>query len=491
LTGDGEVVGRRRRSLGVRLLWLAVILACLGGLAGAGGVVAFLVMQERTPREWAPYLERRADRHRSVIVDATGLVTGWLMAADRLAVAEPVPVPPALGASPARSGAVPPGRLRPVDSQAALEAAVASAVPGDVIVLRSGTYKVGGWSAIKLSRPGTPAAPITLRAARLGDAVIETVLVETFKLSAPHWRIENLVVRGACGGHSDCEHAVHVVGGAAGTVIRNNRFEDFNAQIKVNGEGGLFPDNGVIEGNTLTNAAARETENPITPIDLVAASGWRVSGNFIADFVRASEQKATYGAFFKGEGENNVMERNLVVCEWKLRGLRGQRIGLSLGGGGTGMGVRRLEGRTGFEQTGGVIRDNLIANCSDDGIYINQSARSVIDRNTLLDTAGIDVRFVESSATVTANIVDGAIRARDGATLRGGDNDVPPLLGLFVGWHPQRGHFRDPAKLDLTWAREPEYLADPEQRTDLCGQPRGPQSPRGAFAFFGPCLTGQ
>jgi nitrous oxidase accessory protein NosD len=473
---------------------MALILACLGCVAGIVAIATVLQHLGRTPREWAAYLPHRALGHRPLIVNAVDLTTAWLLRADRLVQSEPMRLPASLGASADRSGPAPQGRLIPVVSLQELAQAAANAQPGDIIQLASGHYHFGGYS-IKFNQPGTAAAPITVRAARLDDAVIETDAVETFHIAAPFWVVENLSMRGVCGDHSDCEHAIHVVGGATGVVIRNNRFQDFNAHIKINGEDGHFPDNGVIEGNTLTDTAPRATGNPVTPIDLVAASGWHISGNIIADFVRGDDANATYGAFVKGAGEANVMERNLVVCEWKLRGVPGQHVGLSLGGGGTDLYARRDEGRSGFEQIGGVIRDNLIASCDDDGIYLNRAARSVIDHNTLLDTAGIDARFVETSATVTANIVDGTVRARDGASLRSSDNATPFLLGLFAGWHPQRRLFADPATLDLTWRTAPARLPGDNPgvdtpRIDLCGRQRGTESAPGAFDDFARCLSG-
>jgi hypothetical protein len=474
-----------------RLLRLLVVLACLGAASGGAVAGVFLVQMGRTPREWAPYLQRRALRHRPLIVNTVNLVAWWLIHADRLTLSAPFKLPASLGASVDRSGTAPDGRLRLVSSLPELGQAVADAQPGDVIQLAPGQYRADGYYAIKFARAGTAAAPITLRAAQLGDAVIQSNMVETFKVSAPFWHFENLSMRGVCGNHSDCEHAIHVVGGATDVLIRNNRFQDYNAQIKVNGENGQFPDRGVIEGNSLTDTVPRDTGNPITPIDLVAASGWRIRGNIIADFVRADDGQPTYGAFVKGAGEDNVMERNLVVCEWKLRGVAGEHIGLSLGGGGTDPGARREEGRSGLEQLGGVIRDNLIASCSDDGIYLNRAARSVVDHNTLLDTAGVDARFVETSAVVTANIVDGAIRARDRATLRAEDNAVPFLLSLFAGWHRQRGFFADPATLDLTWRKQPDRLPDSDPRIDLCGRQRGGESVPGAFDDFAGCLNAQ
>jgi hypothetical protein len=445
-------------------------------------------MKGAPPREWAPYLQRRAMEHRPLIVASTNLVAAWLLHADRLPHSAPVKIPSALGAAVDRSGPVPVGRLRLVWSMPALAQAVATAEPGDVIQLQPGRYRFEGYP-IRADKPGTAAAPITVRAARLDDAVIESNAVETFKVAAPFWRFENLTMRGVCPDHTDCEHALHVVGAATDIVIRNNRFGDYNAQIKVNGEGGQFPDRGVIEGNTLTDTTPRVTTNPVTPIDLVAASDWRVSNNFIADFARGVEGRATYGAFFKGAGERNVFQRNLVVCEWKLHDGQNPHVGLSLGGGGTDPGVSRDLGRTGFEQIAGVIRDNLIVMCNDDGIYLNRAARSLVSHNTLLDTAGIDARFVETSATIDANIVDGVIHGRDGASVRRQNNAAPFLPVLFAGLHPQRGYFTDPATLDLTWRNAPDRLPGQTPAIDLCGRQTGVESRPGAFDDFAFCLA--
>jgi hypothetical protein len=473
-----------------RLVWLFVVLVCLGAVTGGVAIGAVLLHTGRTPREWAPYLQRRALRHRPLIINTVDLVAAWLIYADRLAPFEPFPLPASLGASADRSGPPATGRLRPVASLQSLHDAIVAAQPGDVIQLQPGRYHLEG-GAVLITQAGTATAPITLRAARFGDVTIESDMLETFKIQAPFWRIENLIMQGVCGDHSGCEHAFHVVGGATDIVFRNNLFKDYNAQIKINGEDGKWPDRGLIEGNTFTDTAPRVTFNPITPIDMVGASGWHIRSNIITDFVRDGGDMATYGAFVKGAGEGNVLERNLVVCEWKLHNIEGPHVGLSLGGGGTGTDMRREMGRTGLEQTGGIVRDNLILRCDDDGIYLNRAARSVIEHNTLLDTAGIDARFVETSAVVTANIVDGAVKARDGATLTGSGNATPPLLELFAGLHPQRGYFRDPASLDLAWRQRPAEVSGGSPRVDLCGRQQGEQASPGAFADFSDCLAGQ
>jgi hypothetical protein len=159
-----------------------------------------------------------------------------------------------------------------------------------------------------------------------------------------------------------------------------------------------------------------------------------------------------------------------------------------VGGGGTWPdAVTRDLGASGLEQTNGVIRDNLIAFCNDVGIYVNKGRRSVVAHNTLLDTAGIGVRFPESSADVVGNVVDGTILARDGGLLRERDNVGTPLLGLFVGLHPVRELYRDVGRLDLRWRERPGQVTIAEWRADLCGVERMGRAMPGAFEDFGPC----
>jgi len=479
---------RKKRSRLFGWIMTLLFLGTVGGIAALGAAAWFLHDLNRTPREFAPYVERRASGNHGLVVAAGDLVTRFLLRIDRLAREGEAVVPPSIGAAAARSGTPPEAMARLVTNTRQLAAALASAEPGQVIQLVPGTYRLEG-RGLLLNRPGAPGAPIVLRAERLGDAVIEADVVAAFKAMAPHWVVENLVIRGVCGGHSDCEHALHVVGAATNMVIRNNRLEDFNAHIKINGEDGLFPDHGRIEGNTMVNAAPRNTRNPVTPIDLVSASQWRITRNFIADFQRQGAGGATYGAFMKGAGEGTVMARNVVLCEWRLRRRSySPNIGLSIGGGGTWPDeIKRDLGKSGVEQIGGVIRDNLIAFCNDVGIYVNKGLRSLVAHNTLLDTAGIGVRFGESSADVVANIVDGVVQSRDGGITRLRANETAALLGLFVGWHPARDFYRDPARLDLRWRSRPEPVASGEMGLDLCGTERTGRAMPGAFEDFAKC----
>ncbi len=477
----------RRRGRGWRRLAIAAGLLASAGVAAAFAIDAIGV----APRQLAPYIEQRARGHHAAIVAMGQFTATALQRLDR-------DVPPqtqaifglALGAQarPAGDGSRA-GIL--VASAEALRAALARVQPGEVITLAPGTYRIG--NKLNADRPGAPEAPIVVRAAVPGSVRLEFDILEGFRVSAPHWQFENLHIRGVCRRDSQCEHAFHIFGNASHFVARNNTISDFNAHFKINGARGQFPDNGLIESNTLDASRPRRTANPVTSIDLVAASGWTVRANLISDFVKDGGNRTSYGAFAKGGGKNNLFERNLVWCERRLHGQPGHRIGLSLGGGGTGKSMCR-DRRCITEQDRGVLRANLVVGCSDVGIYLNSAADSRVDDNTLVDTAGIDVRFPTSSASLDGNLVDGPIRSRDGGLVREGDNRSTPSWRAYAGLHPVRTLFADPGAGDFRWRGEAPLRAHPREEpglgvTDLCGGQRLPTPAYGAFDRFGGCQS--
>ncbi len=357
-----------------------------------------------------------------------------------------------------------------VDSAAAAVSAISAARSGTVILFAPGTYRFAARGSITTSM----AANVTVRAAKAGTVFLEFDLVEGFQVRSPRWTFENLHIRGVCATHARCEHAFHIVGKASHFVARNNTIVDFNSHFKINGSDGDFPDHGLLENNTLSNSSARQTGQPVTLIDLVAASGWTVRANRIADFVKAGGDQTSYGAFAKGGGSGNRFERNVVVCESALRGAPGQRVGLSLGGGGTGERYCR-HGRCENEQSGGVIVANLITACSDEGIYLNRASDSVVLHNSLIGTAGIMVRFAESTALIDGNIIDGRIDTSKGARATAPDN-------LFTKQQALATLYLDAAHFDWRWRQ-----AAPRRRNtgasvpELCGIARAAQPAYGAF----------
>lgn len=418
-----------------RLLLGAGALALLAGMAAA--VIEFVGV---APRLAGPYLERRASGH-ALPIEFTGRLVGralvWLDRGELSPQAEY----PAWTRPPSRAQTPQAVRHVAVMQAEQLHLALADAQPGDVITLAPGTYTFADRKALAVHRAGSPDRPITLRSEQEGTVTLKFDLLEGFLVSAPHWVFENLTLLGVCRKHSECAHAFHIVGAATHVVIRNNVLQDFDAHIKVNGHQGRFPDHGRIEGNQLFNTAPRVSDAPVVPIDLVGASGWRVEENLVADFIKVRGNGISYGAYAKGGGSDNVFARNVVLCEHRLRGApegwNGRRVGLSLGGGGSDPRMCR-DGRCAIEQERSVLRENLIASCSDDGIYLNRAAQSQLLGNTLVDTAGIHVRFGESAARAVSNWANAPIGVRDGATLDARDNHDIALPWMYLGlarWH--------------------------------------------------------
>jgi parallel beta-helix repeat protein len=457
-------------------------------LAIATAGLLYLQAQGVAPRALAPYIEKRASGHNPAIVAVGGWSARTLLELDR---GEGVHAAPAfLAGAGARPGdaAFKPGRAVTVMDEDSLRRALAQAEPGDMITIVPGTYRMHP-QPLAASRPGLPDRPVTVRAVAPGTVTLEFQVEEGIKVSAPYWRFENLKLQGVCRIDTDCEHAFHIVGPASYFAAVNNTVVDFNAHFKINGEAGRFPDHGLIEANTISNTRPRQTANPVTPIDIVGASHWTIRANVISDFVKAGGDGISFGAFAKGGGSDNVFERNIVWCERLLQGQPGQRVGLSLGGGGTLPSLCR-DGRCIVEQERATLRDNLVLGCSDAGIYLNSAAASKILRNSVFDTAGVQVRYPTSSADLQGNLIDGAIVARDGGLVRAVDNIDMPLAYAYLGYHPVRSMFRDFAHFDLAWKDgvAPRRAArDSEAGADLCG---GPAHDRyGAFADFAGCVA--
>lgn len=478
--------GRTRPSRLRPAAWLLGILVLIG-IAALAAAAWFLQARGIPPRALGPYLAKRSAGHNPAIVATGAWLQQTLTRLDRGALA-PASLPALTAGAQPQARPAGPGTRRLVASADELRRAFAAAQPGDLITLLPGVYRFD--SGVAASRAGSPDAPVTVRAEQPGTVQIDFAAVEGFAVSAPWWRFENLAIRGVCADHDRCDHAFQVSGGAHHFAALNNTITDFNAHFKINGSGGVFPDHGLIESNTLSNGAPRRTGHPVTPIDLVAASNWIVRGNLIADFIKDGGDGISYGAFAKGAGARTLFERNVVVCEQRLQGLPGQRVGLSFGGGATGKPYCR-DGRCITEQDGGTMRANLVAACSDVGIYLNSAAGSTIADNTLVDTAGVLVRFPTSSATLDGNLVDGAILSRDGGLVREGDNLTAPIAAAYAGYHGVRKLFGEAQAFDFGWRQAPQRAGSAGSGVDLCAPARRQSAAYGAFEDFRACLRRQ
>lgn len=469
----------------MRLYTCLLLTGAILGLAGAGAALAVLDAEGVTPRTLGPYLQFRSSGHNALIEQGGRLANTVLTRLDRGEPGASDLPPLIIGAQPRALPAPPGGRTVLVATAEDAQRAISAAEPGDVITFVPGDYRFT--RRLFATRAGTEQGPIVVRAPEPGSVRITFTSGEGFSVSAPYWRFDNLHIRGACT-TSACEHAFHVVGGAHHFSARNNMVLDFDAHFKINGERGRFPDHGLIESNTLGNDAPRVTSRAVTPIDLVAASDWTIRGNVVRDFIKADGDRISYGIFAKGGAQRTVIERNLVVCEQRLRAQPGQRVGISFGGGGTGKPYCR-DGRCITEHDEGLMRANLVMACSDVGIYLNSAATTRLVDNTVLDTAGVQVRFPESVAFMDGNLVDGPIRPDDGGIARATSyNRSTPIGWLYLGRHPQRALFADPRSYDLRWRNAPPQRTIETSLPDLCGAPRAGRGAYGAFEDFARCL---
>lgn len=365
---------------------------------------------------------------------------------------------------------------KPVATPAELAAALGAASPGDVIVLADGTYPM---TEATCAAMGTAESPITVRSASPLGARIEFDATEGFHVTGAHWHFEGLDIRGVCASDDACEHAFHVTGGdAEGFILRKSRVRDFNAQLKVNADvdaGGQYrmANHGLVEYSEFFDTHPRATANPVTKLNIDGGVGWVVRGNYLHDFRKAGGNEVSYGAFMKSGGSEGLFERNLVACS-KDDTSGGVRIGLSFGGGGTGAQycAPAFDPNVpcAVEHTNGVMRNNVIVQCSDVGIYVNRGANTKILFNTLIATSGIDFRFDTTTGESHANLLAGKVRARDGATFAASDDVAEQSLDTFAAL------YADPLALDLSLKGDPSSLSKaaphPALKDDYCARVR-------------------
>jgi hypothetical protein len=282
----------RRRSpplkkIAVTLLLLVVLIAA--------AIAWTLESMALPPRQFGPVLENRLAGN-----GMTQLGAWFSRTFTELDRGTPMAALPALrvGAQAVSVGPAPAGNVVPVDHADAAIRAIEKAQPGDVITFAPGTYHFNGRPYLATSS----ASGVTVRAGTPGSVTLEFGLREGFLVASPNWTFENLHIRGACATQAGCEHAFHVIGGGAGFVARNNTVTDFNTPFKIRGNGSAYPDNGVIEHNTVSNSSARDTVGAVSAIDLVAASNWTIRANLVSDFAKGKGDGASFGVQARGGG---------------------------------------------------------------------------------------------------------------------------------------------------------------------------------------------
>ncbi|MFO0579353.1 MAG: chondroitinase-B domain-containing protein [Polyangia bacterium] len=374
-----------------------------------------------------------------------------------------------------------------------LGAALTAAKAGDTVVLEDGVYNATGFAC---AQSGTAAMPITVKARNPLGATVRMDALEGFKVSGAYWHFEDFVVQGVCAVDSSCEHAFHVFGAADGFLLRRMQLRDFNAQLKVNssqdGSGKwLTPNRGLIEGNELFDSRARNTSNPTTKLNIDTGDDWIVRANYLHDFQKGGGDGISYGAFMKSGGKRGLYERNLVICSRLHSG--GTRIGLSFGGGGTApqfcAPAFSAAVPCDVEHDSGILRNNVIVNCSDVGIYLNRGKNTHVLYNTLIATSGVDFRFATTSGEARGNALTGTVRLRDGATGTFANNIENIAQATFTSYYqaPLLGDLRKKGDLSALIGAGPLHNEVPD---DYCARTRSAPYDVGALQHsLGDCDT--
>lgn len=171
-------------------------------------------------------------------------------------------------------------------------------------------------------------------------------------------------------------------------------------------EGLGYADYGIIENCFIGNTTTARNES-VEGIDIVAAKGWIIRGNTITRILKPSGNPG-YAIFAKGNAIGTIIENNFIYDA---------AIALSFGGGGTGSQYFRNNDQT-YEHRGGIMRNNIIYNMSDAGIYMNKANNFKVYNNTIIDigpgTGAIETRFSGSIGEVVNNLTNGTLKPRNG-----------------------------------------------------------------------------
>ncbi|RKG58418.1 PE-PGRS family protein [Corallococcus sp. CA054B] len=374
--------------------------------------------------------------------------------------------------------------VKSISTVAELQTALSSAKAGDELVLEDGTYTFN--ANLTCAAEGTQAAPIVVRAKNRHAAVVRFNAQEGFKVSGRYWTFDGLTVEGICANDQNCEHAFHVTGHAENFVLRNSRVRDFNSQLKANATqngSGVWeiPHRGLIENNEIYDTHARVTSTPVNKLNIDTGDDWVVRDNEIHDFSR--QGGISYGAFMKSGGKRGLFERNRVLCV-KDFPAGDTRIGLSFGGGGTGNQYCAPAFDPAVpcspEHTDGIIRNNIVANCSDVAVYLNKAANTRVLFNTFVGTTGVDYRYAASTGEAFGNVLTGVIRNRDSATGTQSTNRSNVTTTTFASWYVA------PLKGDLTLKGDVSSLIGAAARNtlapeDFCARARPASATMGAM----------
>ncbi len=253
----------------------------------------------------------------------------------------------------------------PVDSLAALQAALAHAAPGDRLVLKAGTYTTS--APLEIKAAGTAAAPITIAAERIGAVELAGTHGFTLVKPAAHVVIEGFVFTHASG-------KIAIGSGTSGVRFTRNTFRcaGEGPYLTVTGDAAEVDHNEFRDKATLGNMI-----NVTGTGSQVARKLW-IHHNYFHDFANAH-----------GNGAETI------------------RFGLS------GLSMSRGEG---------LVEYNLFVRCTGENELIsNKSCANTYRYNTFLESAGAQLTLRHGNDCV---VYGNYFRGTDGLRIFGDRHQV-------------------------------------------------------------------
>lgn len=347
------------------------------------------------------------------------------------------------------------------NTPAAIKAAIAAAKAGDTIVIAAGDYDMGDRVNVNVS--GEQGRPITIRCAGdKGHAV---------------WRTRGGNRCCSVGGAHLAFLGIHFAGDARGSddvvflqpTADDLRFTDctisgsgmFGVKSARSREDGT--DDIVFEHCEMFDIAS-------TGFDLVCGDRNVLRNNYVHDFGKAAGGGTHYGIFMKGGGKHGIIEGNVVDGE--RRG--GVLVGISFGGGLTGaQWLPLIDGKAAPEHEGGIARNNIVMNVSDDAYYSNNAAGCRWYNNLSWNCETFRrPRSYPPDPVLVNNLIQGKLR--DVAPASKG-NVTEVQKAWFVG--PDDGDFRLTAAGQAALVGKGAPVPAEENPTDFFGSPRDPARP--------------
>ncbi len=361
----------------------------------------------------------------------------------------------------------------PVCDSAGLEDALAQARAGDVVVLEPGVYPVTG---LTCAATGTATQPIVVRARVPRSARILVSGHVGVLVSGDHWHFEDLRVEGVCPVDSDCDQGLSVLG--EGFELRGSIIRDFDRGVRGAWrslpDGGVLPAHrGLVERNDFDSSHFRVTTATLSQVSVAGGDDWVIRDNFIVGLSFAAPgTSTTYAVNVAAGGKRALLERNVVLCRAATYDPLVSEIGLGLGGGDVvGPPCAPVGVRCPADQTDAVVRNNIVVNCADVGIYVANSPATRVLYNTLIEQYRVDFRYPATTADATGNLLSSVLFAREGGTFTGSDNVANVALSTFDGYYAgwRAGDLR--ATGDVSSLRG---LGAPraDVTDDVCGRPR-------------------